>query len=131
MSDTGRDRNLIDDDVQANYRTVRTQRGWTWIELAEDFERQAEATVVPDRGYLRLAMWARAEAIDAGEVNGTAEREGTTPTPPGRSRPGKRTTKAQPAPQRTVEAPADASDEPADGAPVEADEVPAGVPVAV
>jgi len=121
MSDTGRDLNLVPDDAQANYRAVREERGWTWIQMAEDFERQAEATALPDRGYLRLGMWARAEAIAAGEVEATVEREGTTPTPPGRGRRGKRTTEAQPAPQRTDEAPADV-------APVEAA---AGVPLAV
>lgn len=94
--DLERLRGLVDRDLQANYRAIRAERGWSWEDLADDLERQAAP--LPSKHafpYQLLSRWARAEA-----AADPAQREGTTPqtaTP----KP-KRTTQQPPAPRRTA-----------------------------
>ena len=76
MSSTGRDGNLIPDDVQQNYARVRLERGWSWDEMAEQFERDRDAT---------LAAWARNQAAGVDDT-GPRYVDEVTGTPSGRRR---------------------------------------------
>lgn len=53
MSDTGKDGNLIPDDVQDNYARLRDERGWSWEQMGEQFDKDDQP---------RLAAWAREQA---------------------------------------------------------------------
>lgn len=86
---------LIDDHVLQNYRQVRVERGQTWAEMADQFDRDAQApTLAGDRSLRLLAAWARSQ--DDGDPQ---RREGTVPAPAGP--PPKRDTR-QPPPRRTA-----------------------------
>lgn len=95
MSDTGRDRFLIPDDTQSNYERVRVERGWSWEQMAEQFDKDGER---------QLAAWSRAKA--AGDDGQHVRMVGDETAPRGRRGAGRR--RAVPAVKTTAVAPADA-----------------------
>lgn len=96
MSDSGLDGNLIPDDTLANYEQLRLDNGWTWEQLAEQFDRDAH---LQGHGYEQLADWARDRGAEDAER--AAQRAGTVPQPATPQPPGKRDTRA-PRPGRTA-----------------------------
>jgi hypothetical protein len=69
-------------DVTDNYTAIMRERGWTWDDLADDFERQAQQSSL-DGGAsaLSMARWARANA-DAGRERREAAEDPLRPDPP-------------------------------------------------
>lgn len=55
-------------DVSGNYTALMRERGWSWGDLADEFERQAAQPALDGgAGPRRLARWARTQAEAAVE----------------------------------------------------------------
>lgn len=85
----------IPDDVKDNYRQVRADRGCSWEDMAQQFERdgnqQVNSSVIRDpNAHRALAAWARSEAATE-----------TAAPQPAESKPPKRDARQQP-PARTA-----------------------------
>jgi hypothetical protein len=67
-------------DVTGNYMQVMRERGWSWDDLADDFDRQAQQPAL-DGGAAaeRMARWARSNA-----TAGRLREAGTPPDEPPR-----------------------------------------------
>ena len=70
-------------DVTANYLEVMQQRGWTWDDLADQFDRDAAAGRALDRGAnaRQMARWARSQAEAGRERQRAADTEQREPRP--------------------------------------------------
>ena len=93
-------------DVSANYLALMQQRGWTWDDLADQFDRDAAEGRALDggRNARNMAAWARSNA-DAGRERREAaeDPQRRDPRPDVASpTPGKRTAVPPPAPSRRV-----------------------------
>lgn len=91
-------------DVTANYLLIMQQRGMTWDDLADEFERDAAAGRALDGGANArgMAAWARSQA-EAGRERATAAQEQQREPRPDEATPDprKRTTVPPARPRRT------------------------------
>jgi hypothetical protein len=87
-------------DVTGNYEELMAERGWTWGDLADDFDRQAAAPALDGGENARgMARWARdREAAARARAEQDDERRGLPPQDP-RPEPPRRTA-APPRPPR-------------------------------
>jgi len=100
-------------DMTANYLAVMDQRGMTWDDLADEFDRDAAAGRALDGGAnaRRMAAWARSQA-DAGRERARAADDPTRGEPiPDKVTPDprKRTATPRDPAKRTAAAPAGAT----------------------
>lgn len=68
-------------DVTDNYVQLMRERGWSWDDLADEFERQAVGPPLPlDRGVVArgMARWARTQA-EAGQARREAQTDPGAP----------------------------------------------------
>lgn len=87
----------LDGDVTANYMQIMRDRGWSWTELADDFERQARQPALDGGvGMRSLERWARSEAA-AAEL-----RAATSPTGRPEDAPPPVDPRSAPAPRKVV-----------------------------
>jgi hypothetical protein len=71
------------DDVTGNYEALMEERGWTWRDLADQFDRDAAAGRALDGGAnsRSMARWARAHEQAAAARRQAAEEQQREPRP--------------------------------------------------